>query len=354
MSTSLEKARHLYEILPDGRWKLRFDHHQIEGFARCEQYFKYRHVDQYRHKGGMGWYAQFGIWFAHVLEDYYKDMRSRQEQKIGPSTKGDFIVTAIKRWKSDDMDRYALMAPRQYETFAQGYVGMTMGQGQMIKVPVGAVNLAAGYYDFSENRQDFTRWRIIAAEEHFGINDEVKIAENDKVVVCFQGRPDIVVYDNHEHELQPIDTKTTGEIDASFRFSWKPHAQILGYVVCVQELANQLKIDTKVRKCVINAISRNKPADTEKGRLKSRYDRVVVPHSDFEIENWQRQMLAKAMRLRYCIENDEWMWRETACHNQYGYPCDFRDVDNKKSQEERNMILASVFEKVTPWTAKGD
>jgi hypothetical protein len=61
-------------------------------------------------------------------------------------------------------------------------------------------------------------------------------------------------------------------------------------------------------------------------------------------------MVAKAERLRYCIENDVWLRRESACHYQFGHPCEYRPIDSI-SPKDRADKFKSHYIVVKPWTA---
>jgi hypothetical protein len=356
----------LYSILDDGRWKIRFDHHMISNFSTCEQLFNYRHVPRLVQvagsaepqpkvlhlKGGFSWAATFGIWWAHVLEDFYNHVERSQKNNEQPPQKGDLIKYAIRWWMKDDMDRFALTAPTQYTKFAIGYIQVDL-DGRPVKFPQGAALLASQYYDYTLALQDFVNWKVIATESAFGVLSDVIVAENDSVVVCYQGRPDLVVYDVQKNLVKPVDHKTTSDVNGDFVNNWKPNAQLLGYEVSVQELCKQLKIDTIVDKCIINGIARDIPSLKPKdGRVKSRFRRINVEHSASEIAEWRKQMLARAVRLRYCIENDEWIWKESACHNQYGYPCEYKELE-RRSPEDRLITIHHGYEYVDPWDVRG-
>jgi len=357
-------ANNLYSILDDGRWKIKFDHHMISNFATCEMLFKERHVPvmitdkvdtspKVIHlKGGFSWAATFVIWWAHVLEDFYNHMERSQKHNEQPPQKGDLIKYAIRWWMKDDMDRFAITAPTQYTKFAVGYIQVDL-DGRPIKFPHGAALLASQYYDYTLALKDFENWKVIATESAFGVLGDVIVAEDADLVVCYQGRPDLVIYDVQRNLVKPVDHKTTSDVNGDFVDNWKPNAQLPGYEVAVQELCKQLKIDTVVDKCIINGIARDIPSPKPKdGRVKSRFRRVNVEHSASELVEWRAQMLARARRLRECITRNEWIWKESACHNQYGYPCEYKEL-HRRSPEERPIAIHHGYEYVNPWDVRG-
>lgn len=353
----------LYQILPDGRWRIKFDAHMIGDFGTCETLFNFKHVPKEDHegqvlrqRGGYSWYATFGIWWAHVMEDFYFHIQGAQAPdlvKPEPPTEGDLIRYATKWWLTDDMDRFALLAPKNYEKFSQGYIGLEFA-GKQIKFPVGAVHFAQGYWQYYQSMRDFDNWRVIATESTFGTSGDVIIGQTAKVVVAFQGRPDIVIYNNSKSWIEPVDTKTTSSISSDFIDSWKPNAQLTGYCVAVHELCKQLKIETpEISHCVINGAARDIPAvkPRDGGPPKPRYDRIRISYSSDELLEWQEQMVIRAERLRYAIEHNKFMRRESACHNQYGHPCEYREICNK-DLKDRETIIKGGYEWKEAWTPK--
>jgi len=330
---------------------MKLDNLFLNDFSICEQLFKYRHIDCQRLKGGRSWYSTFGIWWAHVLEDIYKETGSRQEAGLGPPEKGDFIAAAVRWWLKDDMDHFALVAPKQYQAFAVGYVSVNINQRQF-KMPVGAVNIAAQYNDYYTRMRDFENWRIIATESTFGLKQDVIVGENDEVVVAYQGRPDIVGFDKGKQLLEPADNKTTAKIDGDFSEDWDTNPQIKGYVVAVRELAKQLnlKISEPVNSCLINGAARDEPSKNPKdGIVKQRFTRIRVKFDDELLDEWRHDLVAKASRLRHCIEHNEWIWRTSACNYQYGHPCEYRSVDSL-TPANRPLLFKSHYTIVEPWS----
>lgn len=366
-STVLPGEGHLFTILKDDRWKIKFDHHMINDFGVCEAMFQLKHVPQLegpfagkilKAKGGFNWYATFGIWWAHVLEDFYTQLELAQKNKVvvndSPAvsypTKGDLISYAVKWWRKDEMDRFQMMAPDFYAKFAGGWIQMDY-EGKPYSFPHGAVLLASQYFDHYEMYQDATRWKIIGTEVTFGTAGDLILGETDKVVLAYQGRPDLVVYSEEYQKVCPVDTKTGGAMDRKWREQWKPQAQMPGYAVSVQKLCDELGIKQKVDVVIINGASRDIPSTPrEKGKSPlPRFQRVKLDYTESELAHWKRQMLIRAERLRYCIENDAWMWRESACHNQYNHPCEFREIHNHPPEQQRFMIQSNyVYD--TPWS----
>jgi len=310
-------------------------------------------------KGGRSWYATFGIWWAHFLEDVYKDVSSRQSAKLEPPEKGDFISAAVRWWLRDDMDHFALVAPKQYQAFSMGYVGVSVSKARAMKMPVGVVNIAVQYHDYFTRMHDFDNWKIIATETTFGLNSDVVIGENDKVVVYYQGRPDIVGYDVGKGLLEPGDHKTTSSVTGDWESDWATNSQLKGYVVAVRELAKQLRssgrcpwlpVETEIKSCLINGAARDEPTKKPKdGIVKPRFNRVRQKFSEELLTEWRRDVVEKAARLRYCIENNVWTWKNSACNYQFGHPCEYRTPDSM-SPSDRPALFQSHYTTVEPWT----
>jgi len=73
-----------------------------------------------------------------------------------------------------------------------------------------------------------------------------------------------------------------------------------------------------------------------------------VDYSRSEIEEWRMQTLAKATRLRYAIEHNEFIMKDISCHYQFGKPCEFREVC-RKPPEVRDFIISTDYETMVPW-----
>src|SRR5690349_3242237 len=87
------------EWLPDGRIKLRVDHHLINGFNTCERYFKFRHVDLWRPRG-FGKALSIGSWWSRVMELFYREMSFGTLPSIEIMLK-----FAAEAWKEFEMEK---------------------------------------------------------------------------------------------------------------------------------------------------------------------------------------------------------------------------------------------------------
>lgn len=209
----------------------------------------------------------------------------------------------------------------------------------------GVVQILTEYYPTLV--ADSRTWKIIAAEAGFGRKKEVCIGENDKVVVYYIGKPDLLVMEFSSGRLLPIDHKSKDYIKSNLIKQFKPHAQTTGYIVVTEVLAKQLGVDTVVDRCVINLVGRkaptNKPRD---GVKKERFTRVYPHYSREELQEWKDNLVKKATRLRFCVENNEWLWKEDSCHLFSG--CSFRDIDSV-TVGSRQLMIDTKYVKVEPW-----
>lgn len=331
---------YLYEVLPDGRWAMYLDHNALSGFMKCEAYFQLRNFysEQTRplppslavgvqsvKPRGRAFKRDIGVWWARLMEWYYTAMATGGMKK-------DVLITLVEEaWRQEKMDDLKAEFPSSYEKF-----GGLMGATQM----------AAEYYDFSY-AFDTVNWKITAIEAGFGRKREVKIGENDKVVVYWLGKPDLLI--NEGGRFMPVDHKTKDAIMPNHVYSFKPHPQTAGYIVAAQVIADSKGMDCTIDRCLINVAARQSPTENPRnGVRKPRFQRIPVSYSQPELEEWRIQTLAKASRLRYCIENDEWTFNSEACHVYSG--CDYRSI-HSAPPATRPIIIQSQFTIGEPWIA---
>lgn len=347
---------HIYKVLPDGRWLVKFDAHMLKDWMTCATYFNISHIPDevgkvYRRRGGFGWPATFGIWWAHVLEDLYNHLMLAQKKTATFPTLQDLVRYAVKRWQMDNMDQFAVTATKNYDKFCDGFIAYTYESRDM-RIPVGVVTLARTYWEYYDRMQDYNNWTVIATESTFGTEGDVVVGESNKVVVAYQGRPDIIVFTKAKQRIEPVDTKTTASLSAQFAGKWKPDGQILGYVVCTQIICDQLKLNTSpIMSAVINGIARDVgPAKPKDGIHLPRTDRLRIEYTQDEIDEWKEQRVIRAEELRYAIEHNKFPRNETACHSFMG-DCTHKEVC-KQSPTQRQKILDAAYEKVEPWSPK--
>jgi GR25 family glycosyltransferase involved in LPS biosynthesis len=338
-----------YERLPGGRMKLRFDHHMINSFNTCERLFFYKHFPNaagmiLRPKGTVGWTLKFGQWWSDVMSDFYEMMAA------GTLTRNAAIVSAVKRWDEHGMELFKTLDPKKYEAFGGTSVQVEFN-GVPYPLPQGAMTMITSYYDIRAE-QDKRTWKIIATESGFGMKDEVWVGGTDKVDVYYVGKPDLVVLDENKR-LVPVDHKTTAKIEPDFDAKWKPHAQTVGYIYAVGLLAKSLGFpNSVVDRCIINGAAREEPTDKPKngGAKRPRFKRAYPNYTWEEIEEWRREVIVKAERLRECINTGVWPMRESSCHFNYGRPCEYRAIDSI-TPGARNVQIQASYTQSPPWVA---
>lgn len=317
------KPGQLYEILDDSRWAFFFDSSKISTFANCEQMFYYSYVKNIRLKG-RSTAMDIGSWWSDVMSDFYEFMNART------LTKELALQSAAKHWAEHNLDQIAQTDPSGYKRFG--------GRD-------GAVVMIDRYFN-SQADIDSRSWNIVATEAGFGLKREVLVAENQQVVVYYIGKPDLVVID--QGRLCPVDHKTVDRIDSNTKKKWKPRDQFPGYLVGLKELAKQLGMETLTSdRCIVNLAARQEPSDNPRdGKPKPRFDRAYPNYSQDEIDEWRRRKLSQAMRLRYSIENNEWLWNENACHLYAG--CSYRRIDST-TPGSRELVIKTDYVQVEPW-----
>jgi hypothetical protein len=328
INTSSVKPGQVYEVQEDGRWAFFFDHHQISGFSNCEAYFREKHMPNangkvLQAKGSNHVKTLIGQWWAKYLEWYYTALANKELDK---KLACDFV---LESWKETDVDRAKAYYPKSYEDFAG---------------TLGATTMAAQYFDFSYG-YDVNFWKIIGIEAGFGRNREVMVGENKKVIVYYIGKPDLMV--EEQGRIIPIDHKTKDHITSDLQTKFKPHAQTAGYLVAGQVIADKLGLAKKLDRVIINCAARLEPSDNPRnGQKKPRFLRIPVDYSQEELQHWREQVVQKATRLRYCIENNEWLWNDKSCHVYSG--CEFRPL-HSRPEGARLVMVQAHYQEVDPW-----
>lgn len=345
-------AKPLYEILSDGRYLIHLDHHKLSTFTTCERLFDFVHLRNQRRKGGLAFNTSVGIWWSAVMSDLYEGIAENQAQGLNkPPSIVSVITSAASNWKKYNMDRLKQDAPQKYAKFGGTHTITTaLSAGNPVELPTGALTMAQEYYE-SRAEADAKDWKIIATETAFGVLDDLIIGQNSKVIVAYQGRPDIIALD-YRDRLMPLDHKTKDYPDpAALLFEYKPHPQTAGYVYCLNQLVNELGVKNRtVDRCMMIVSGRFTPSEprSEKTAKKPRFYQVQVAYSQAELNEWREQTVGKATRLREAIERHLLLMKESSCHYQYGSPCEFRPVCSQPPGV-REMILKRDYVEIKPW-----
>ena len=341
-------ATQFHEVLPDGRYRFRVDHHTINDYNTCDRYFKYRHMGD---AAGQVWGGKtlnikiaLGSWWSATMEMFYHEMTYG-----ALPTEHHMYKFATDAWGELDMQRYAKQDEKSREVFDK-FGGVD-----------GARLMALEYYQ-AFAKAHFSQWTVIGAELGFGWKDELLLGEDDHVVVYYGGKPDLVIWDRAQNMVLPLDHKTKDTVPGNVSVMFKPHPQTAGYIFAVGKLLEQAKlaktsdaaVDALVggpkapTKCVIMMAARFRPTEKPRdGVRKPRFVPVYPNYSADEIEEWRQSVMEKCRRLRDSIERNVWTPRESACHLFYN-GCMFRRVCSAPANT-RDAILKSDFVKIDPW-----
>jgi hypothetical protein len=349
-----------YKILDDTRWKFWLDHHTIYSHNYCERFFNFRHNYHLRAKG-MKPALSIGSWWSSTMEYLYKDIA------VGKISRDSFLQQAAQAWDACYFCKHP--SSKHGPTIVEGGEthicciedGCTCTQFlnmesmktanpkgyERFKGISGAILMATQYYDFYAEH-DARHWKILGAEVGFGLKEEVLLAENDKVIVFYVGKPDLVVFEPQTDTVQPLDHKTVDRVPYNVQRNYKPHPQTAGYIFAVDLLTRELGISRKrVDRCVINVAARMPPAEKPKdGKIKPRFVRVYPNYAEEEIEEFRHDVLGKATRLRYSIEHQEWNPKESSCHLYNG--CDYLEICSKPPAI-RDLVIKTDFIQIAPW-----
>jgi hypothetical protein len=235
----------------------------------------------------------------------------------------------------------------------------------------GARLMSLEYYE-AFAKQHYISWQIIGAELGFGWKDELPLGEDDKVVVYYGGKPDLIVLDRSQNMIMSLDFKTKDSVPSNAMLLYKPYPQTAGYTFAVSEMLKKLyserpstdysgcksgqeimaraPADVKFpTKCIVMVCARFRPTDKPRSGVRQpRFLPVYPQYTADEIEEWRQSIMEKCRRLRDSIERGVWTPRESACHLYYN-GCAFRRVCSQPANI-RAALLKSDFVKVEPWS----
>jgi hypothetical protein len=279
-----------------------------------------------------------GSWWSSTMESFYHEM-----QFSLPSDQT-MLRLAAEAWVEHKMDDYANTDPEVYDKFGG---------------KPGCLLMAQEYYE-AFAVQHHSQWHIVGAELGFGWRDEMPLGEDDKVVVYYGGKPDLVIIDKAQNMVMPLDFKTKDAVPGNASLKYKPHPQTAGYIFAVGKMIEQLRVSGEFNatafslpkaptKCVIMVCARYRPTDKPRSGVRAPRFLPIYPNYDAsEIEEWRQSVMEKCRRLRDSIERSVWTPRESACHLFY-HGCAFRRVCSMPANV-REAVLEADFVKVDPWS----
>jgi len=281
-----------------------------------------------------------GSWWSSVMESFYNEMT------FGTLPTDHHIYKFVTdAWSEHKMEDYASADDKTREVFDK-FGGLDGGR-----------LMALEYYE-AFAKQHYSSWQIIGAELGFGWKDELPLGEDDKVVVYYGGKPDLVILDRAQNMIMPLDFKTKDSVPGNATLMYKPHPQTAGYIYAVNKMLDMMYghnlTDAATRplsptKCIIMICARFRPTDKPRSGVRSpRFLPVYPQYSADEIEEWRQSVMEKCRRLRDSIERGVWTPRESACHLYYN-GCVFRCVCSQPANI-RQALLKSDFVKVEPWS----
>ena len=369
-----------------------------------------------RKKGPISAPMSIGSWWSRVSELFYKKCAAAQAVGGECPSMIDMLCIAGQAWVDCDMDAMEKAGPRfaeKYEkfaipirsgelpkyfpqaSFAEQFLAMYSGKAKQLRkqaeslklnaisdyavnsgdneyiaseidrlyqqareleqraaLPLGPLLMAAQYYNnFAPN--DFRDWKIISAEVPFGRHGDICLGEQDGVTVYWQGKPDLVIYEQSSNVVAPLDQKTKDYIPYNVNEIWKPHLQLAGYVYSLGQIARDLGYEQTPDRCIFSVCGRLQPAVDKNTKLpKARFARIRVQFSVDEIEEWRLNILRVAKRLRSSIEDNRFTRNDGfICHIYSG--CDFRPLCARPAGV-RPIVIQSDYVVTDPWSAFDD
>jgi len=291
------KPDQFYEILPDGRFRFRVDHHTINDFNLCDRYFSYRHMADPQ---GLVWGGKtlnlkiaLGSWWSSVMESFYHEMTFNRL----PSEEQVYSI-AGEAWREHKMEDYKNSDEKTVDVFNK-FGGLD-----------GARLMALEYYK-AFAQQHYTSWQVIGTELGFGWKDELPLGEDDKVVVYYGGKPDLVILDRTQNMIMPLDFKTKDSVPGNASVQYKPHPQTAGYIFAVSKMLEQIKSTIRNQhdptatilhpnpptKCIIMVCARFRPTDKPRSGIpQPRFLPVYPMYTADEIEEWRLSVIENCPR----------------------------------------------------------
>jgi len=322
--------------ISDNHYEMFVDNHMLSTFSVCPRMFYYKHIQNIRAKGGPSFYLSYGIWYHHVMEQFYDRLTEGFDVE-------QLFVRAAKLWQDENMNSFRETDPKRFEKMVGAYGALNVG-GEY-ETPVSALTMVKQYYD-NYYELDRRAWKIISVESGFGHEKEVKLGgfANDFCDVDFYylGRPDLVVEDQNNH-IFPVDHKTTDRIKSGMDDRFKPHSETAGYIYAIQSILGRTE---GIDRCVINSCAREIPAKSEDSRFK----RIHPFYSQDELLEWKQSAWEKCRGIfeRCFYHEKEWPMHESQCF-QFNMPCEYHQID-KVRPAARETVIQANFVISDPWS----
>lgn len=334
------KPGEFFELMSDGRYRFRVDHHTINDFNTCDQYFAFRHMTDATGKvwgtKGRSFKVEVGSWWSSVMEAYYNEMSHNSMP-----TDHHVFKFATDSWSAHQLDAFQTTDPELYDKFGG----------------IDGARLMALEYHQAFGAQHFKDWVVLGPELGFGWRDELKLGEDDEVVVYYGGKPDLTIYHRAQRMIMPLDFKTKDSVPSNANVLWKPHPQTAGYIFAIRKLLAEVKEAQTTptlndvlepTKCIVMVCARLRPTDKPKSGIRApRFLPCYPNYTADEIEEWRLGIMEKCRRLRTAIKRGVWIKRESACHLYY-HGCAFRRVCSAPAAT-RDLLLKADFIKQDPW-----
>jgi hypothetical protein len=296
----------------------------------------------HKSKGDVGANAWIGIWWASVLEDFYKGMHNYQHNLPGsvePSEER-LLLSAADAWEKNNMgpgspDSFIEKFPEVYDKFG--------GED-------GAARMVTDYWRYY-GELDTRDWTIISTELAFGLDGKVPIGEDNDCVVYWCGKPDLVVFERSIDNLSPVDHKSTNYLKSNWITKWKPHSQLCGYIVALNKMSQSLGFTRhRVDRAIVNGASQMVVQNPRKNPDRPR-PRFLRPRPDWnpdELARWQANAFNRAKRLLRSYLTGVWEWNEPfACHVYAG--CSYRPICCQPPGYSTTVAKRSDYVAIDPW-----
>lgn len=159
--------------------------------------------------------------------------------------------------------------------------------------------------------------------------------------VLFCGHFDRLAVFNDDFYVPDIKS-TYHAIDASYFAKFTPDNQFSMYT-----LAGKVAFSVPAKGVVLDAVQ-----VLVNG---TRFQRALVPRTDQQVQEWLADSYQVLSEMEHSALTGHWRQNDKACHNQYGRPCDFREVCTRPPAAREQWLKAAYGKRIwDPLQRRGD
>jgi hypothetical protein len=159
--------------------------------------------------------------------------------------------------------------------------------------------------------------------------------------VLFCGHFDRLAQWNDDFYVPDIKS-TYHSIDASYFAKFSPDNQFSMYT-----LAGKVAFAVPAKGVVLDAVQVLVGG--------TRFQRALIARSESQVQEWLEDSYQLLAEMEHSALTGHWRQNDKACHNQYGRPCDFREVCTRPKEAREKWLQASYSKRTwDPLQRRGD